>query len=63
MRFKIRGSLSTLLLVVAVVIVLWFVLSRLRFWVFIPISLWGMILTILGSIVVLFLVLDHFINR
>ena len=63
MRHRIRDSLSILLLAVIVVIVLWFVLSRLRFVVFIPISLWGMMLLILGSIVILFLVFDHFINR
>ena len=63
MRHRIRDNLSILLLAVIVVIVLWFVLSRLRFVVFIPISLWGMMLLILGSIVILFLVFDHFINR
>jgi hypothetical protein len=60
---NIRDRISTLLLVVAVVVVLWFVLSRLRFVVFIGASIWEMILIVLGSIVVLFLVLDHFFNR
>ena len=63
MRYRIRDSLSILLLVIIVVIVLWFVLSRLQFVMLIPISLWGMMLLILGCIVVLFLVLDHLINR
>ena len=62
MRHRIRDNLSILLLAVIVVIVLWFVLSRLRFVVFIPISLWGMMLLILGSIVILFLVFDHFLD-
>jgi len=60
---NISDRISILLLVVAAVAVLWFVLSRLRFVVFIGASIWEMILIILGSIVVLFLVLDHFFNR
>jgi hypothetical protein len=60
---NIRDRISILLLVAAAVVVLWFVLSRLRFIVFIGTSIWDMILVILGSIVVLFLILDHFFNR
>ncbi len=40
-----------LLLVIAAVTVLWFVLSRMHFVVFVGTSIWGLILTILGGIV------------
>jgi fatty acid desaturase len=60
---SIRDRISILLLVIASVAVLWFVLSRLRFVLFINSSWTEMILIILGSIVVLFLLLDHFFNR
>jgi len=58
-----RDRISILLLVIAAVAVLWFVLSRLRFVVFISSSWTEMILIVLGSIVILFLLLDHFFNR
>ena len=58
-----RDRISILLLVIAAVAVLWFVLSRLRFIVFISSSWTEMILIVLGSIVILFLLLDHFFNR
>jgi len=51
------------LLVIAALAVLWFVLSRLRFVVFISSSWTDMILIILGSIVILFLLLNLFFNR
>jgi fatty acid desaturase len=60
---SIRDRISILLLVIAAVAVLWFVLSRLRFIVFISSSWTEMILIVLGSIVILFLLLDHFFNR
>ena len=58
-----KDLISILLLVIAAVAVLWFVLSRLRFVVFISSSWTEMILIVLGSIVILFLLLDHFFNR
>ncbi|NLH21457.1 MAG: hypothetical protein GX463_04725 [Methanothrix sp.] len=58
-----KDRISILLLVIAAVAVLWFVLSRLRFIVFISSSWTEMILIVLGSIVILFLLLDHFFNR
>ncbi len=58
-----KDRISILLLVIAAVAVLWFVLSRLRFVVFISSSWTEMILIVLGSIVILFLLLDHFFNR
>jgi hypothetical protein len=50
-------------LVVVVVAVLWFVLSRLRIVVFVPMPWWELALLILGAILVLYVVLDHLINR
>ena len=63
MSNRIRDQITMLLLVIAAVTVLWFVLSRMHFVVFVGTSIWGLILTILGGIIVLFLVLDHFFNR
>ena len=60
---SISDSISILLLAIAAVAVLWFVLSRMRFVVFISSSWTEMILIVLGNIVVLFLLLDHFFNR
>jgi len=60
---SVKDRISILLLVIAAVAVLWFVLSRLRFVVFISSSWTEMILIVLGSIVILFLLLDHFFNR
>jgi len=60
---SVKDRISILLLVIAAVAVLWFVLSRLRFVVFISSSWTEMILIVLGSIVILFLLLDHFLNR
>ena len=60
---SLRDRISILLLVIAAVAVLWFVLSRMRFIVFISSSWTEMILLIVGSIVVIFLLLDHFFNR
>jgi hypothetical protein len=60
---SVKDRISILLLVIAAVAVLWFVLSRLRFVVFISSSWTEMILIVLGSIIILFLLLDHFFNR
>lgn len=60
---SVRDRISILLLVIAAVAVLWFVLSRMRFIVFISSSWTEMILIVVGSIVVIFLLLDHFFNR
>ena len=58
-----KNRLSGLLLAIATVVVLWFVLSRLRIVVFVPVPWWGLALLILGAIFVLYLALDHLINR
>jgi hypothetical protein len=58
-----KNRLSGLLLAVAIVAVLWFVLSRLRIVIFVPVPWWGLALLILGAILVLYLALDHLFNR
>ena len=58
-----KSRLSSLLLVIATVAVLWFVLSRLRIVVFVPVPWWGLALLTLGAILVLYLALDHLFNR
>ncbi len=58
-----RGQLSSLLLSLGAIVVLWFILSRLRIIVFVPLPWWGLALVILGAIFVLYLALDHLINR
>ncbi len=58
-----KNRLSSLLLVIAAVAVLWFVLSRLRIVVFVPVPWWGLALLILGAVVVLYLALDHLVNH
>jgi hypothetical protein len=59
----VKNRLSGLLLTIATVAVLWFVLSRLRIVIFVPVPWWGLALLILGAVLVLYLVLDHLINR
>jgi hypothetical protein len=58
-----KNRLSGLLLAIATVAVLWFVLSRLRIVIFVPVPWWGLALLILGAVLVLYLALDHLINR
>ncbi len=58
-----RGQASSLLLTIVVLAVLWFVISRLRIIVFVPLPWWGLALLILGAILVLYLALEHLINR
>jgi hypothetical protein len=59
----VKERLSSLLVVIVVGAVLWFVLSRLRIVVFVPVPWWGLGLFILGAIVVVYLALDHLINK
>ena len=58
-----QARLSSLLVVIVVGAVLWFVLSRLRIVVFVPVPWWGLALFILGAGAVLYLALDHLINK
>jgi hypothetical protein len=62
-RKAVKNRLSGLLLVMVAVAVVWFVLSRLRIVVIVPVPWWGLLLMILGAIVALYLALDHLINR
>jgi hypothetical protein len=62
MQYRFKDTLSVLLLLVIIAIVLWFILSRLVFVVLIPVSFWGALLFILGAIVVIFLIFDHFFD-
>jgi hypothetical protein len=58
----VRSRLSSLLVAVVAVAVLWFVLSRLRIVVFVHLPWWGLLLLILVPVVVLYLAIDHLIN-
>ena len=58
-----KDRVSSLLLAIAAAIVLWYVLTRLRIVVFVPMPWWGLALLILGAILVLYLALDHLFNR
>ncbi|RPI38190.1 MAG: hypothetical protein EHM53_09365 [Methanoregulaceae archaeon] len=62
MQHSIKDILSLLLVLIVVVAVLWFFLSLVRIVVFIPVSFWGAVLLILGTIIVIILALDHFLN-
>lgn len=62
LRERIRENLPVLVLLAVVVVVAGYVLSRLRIVVLIPVPWWGALLFVLGTIVVLFLVLDHIVN-
>lgn len=62
MAYRLKDILAILLLLVITAVVLWYVLSRLLIVVFIPVSPMGAVLFIIGIIVVIFLVLDHFLD-
>ena len=57
------SRLSSLLAAIVAVMVLWFILSRLRIVVWVNLPWWGLLLLILVPVVVLFLAIDHLINR
>ena len=57
------SRLSSLLAAIVAVMVLWFILSRLRIVVWVNLPWWGLVLLILVPVVVLFLAIDHLINR
>ncbi len=58
-----KEQVNSLLLTLVVIAVLWFILSQLRIIVFVPMPWWILALLVAGGIVVLYLVLDHLINR
>lgn len=63
LRDRLRQNLSALVLLLLVIaVVVGYILSRLRIVVLIPVPWWGALLLVLSTIVVLFLVLDHFVN-
>ncbi len=53
----------SVILTAVVLVVVWFVLSRLRFIVFVQANLWQLLLAMGVVILVLFLGLDHLLNR
>ncbi|HPM62305.1 MAG TPA: hypothetical protein PK955_07490 [Methanoregulaceae archaeon] len=63
MRRSLKENLSLLLFLFVAAVVLWFILSRMRFLVFIPVSLGGFILFVIIVIVVLYLVLEFLLER
>ena len=62
MGYRLKNILALLLFLTIVAIVLWFILSRLLIVVFIPVSFWGAVIFVLVLIVVIFLVIDHFLD-
>jgi hypothetical protein len=62
MKYRFKDILSVLLFLVIIAAVLWFILSRLLIVILIPVSFGGAVLFILVAVVVIFLVLDHFLD-
>ena len=58
-----KGRYSGLLLAIVAAVVLWYILSRMHFVILVPVPWWMFLLLILGVILVLYLALDHLINR
>ena len=62
MRYKNKNILALLVFLAIVAIVLWFILSRLLIVVFIPVSFWGAVIFVLVFNVIIFLIIDHFLD-
>ncbi len=62
MHYRIKDALSVLLVLIVLALVLWFILSRLRIVLLIPLSFGGAVLVLLGILVGIILVLDHFLD-
>ena len=62
MQHRIKDILSLLLVLIVIATVLWFFLSMVRIVVFIPVSFWGAVLFLLGTIIAIVLALDHFFD-
>jgi len=58
-----KSRLSGLLLAIVAAVVLWYILSRMHFVILVPVPWWMFLLLILVVILVLYLALDHLINR
>jgi hypothetical protein len=59
----VSSRLSSLLAAIIAVMAVWFILSRLRIVIWVNLPWWGLLLLILVPVVVLFLAIDHLINR
>ena len=57
-----RSRPASLLAAIIAVMVVWFILSRLRIVIFVNVPWWGLVLLILVPVIVLFLAIDHLIN-
>lgn len=62
MQYRFKDALSLLLALIIIAIVLWFILSLVRIVVFIPVSPVGALLFLLGTLIVIILVIDHFLG-
>jgi hypothetical protein len=58
-----KSRLSGLLLAIVAAVVLWYILSRTHFVIWVPVPWWMFLLLILVVILALYLALDHLINR
>ena len=58
-----RNRFSSWLFLVILILVVWFVLDRIRFVVWVNLSPLGLMAVILGAAVVFYLLIDHAINR
>ena len=59
----IRNRFSSWLFLVILILVVWFVLDRIRFVVWVNLSPLGLMAVILGAAVGFYLLIDHAINR
>ncbi len=62
MRFRFRDVLKIILVLFIIAAVLWFILSRLRFVVLIPVSLGELLFFGIAGIIAIVLVVDHFLD-
>jgi hypothetical protein len=58
----VRSRFSSLLAAIIAVMVVWFILSRLRIVIFVNLPWWGLGLLILVPVIVLYLAIDQLIN-
>ena len=58
-----RTRARTLLFLIVFIAVAWFVLDRVRLVVFVHLSPWALLAFIAVATIVIFLLVDHFINR
>jgi hypothetical protein len=58
----VRSRFASLLAAIIAVMVVWFILSRLRIVIFVNLPWWGLGLLILVPVIVLYLAIDQLIN-